>query len=111
MHTTYDVRHHVDDVEANLKFCETNEELRVEVVFVPPSHRKQMIGWLLMSRVLALADALKKPTRLVARPLGVTSAESLQHLIRFYERMGFRVVTRTAGAAEMERLVPTEGEP
>jgi GNAT superfamily N-acetyltransferase len=109
MNTTYDVRHRLDGADAYLKFSETSEELRVEVVFVPLSHRKRKIGRLLMSRVLALADAVKKPIRLVARPLGVTSAESLESLIGFYEALGFRVVARLAGAAEMERPVPGEG--
>ncbi len=108
MHTTYDVRHRLDGLEAYLKFCETDEELRVEVVFVPVSQRKRKIGRLLMSRVIALADALKKPIRLVARPLGVTSAESLESLVGFYQSLGFRVVERSAGAAEMER--PPQGE-
>lgn len=111
MHTTYDVRHRLDGGEASLKFCETSEELTVEVVFVPISHRKRKIGRLLMSRVLALADALKKPTRLLARPLGVTSAESLENLIGFYEALGFHVVTRSAGTAEMVRPAAPDARP
>lgn len=109
MNTTYDVRHRVDGIEAFLKFSETGEELKVEVVFVPLSHRKRKIGLLLMRRVLALADALKKPVRLVARPLGVTSAESLEILIGFYEALGFRVVARSAGTADMLRPTPGGG--
>lgn len=111
MHTTYDVRHRLDGGEASLKFSETADELRVDVVFVPPAHRKRKVGRLLMSRVLILADAIGKPVRLVARPLGDSTAESLQNLIGFYEALGFHVASRSAGAADMVRPVPGGGGP
>ncbi len=106
---SYQLHHRVGSVPAQLKFQELERELRVEIVFVPAPQRKQGIGKLLMSRVIELSEVLGKPVRLVARPLGVTSADALEKLIGFYESLGFRIVARQAGAAEMERPVASRG--
>lgn len=92
---------------ARLKFSETERGLRVDTVFVPKSHRCSGIGTALMQRVLALADAFAKPIWLHARPIDSSSAEALQRLVRYYERLGFVARNRSAGKVEMERPAAT----
>jgi GNAT superfamily N-acetyltransferase len=94
---------------ARLRFSETDRGLHVDTVFVPKPHRSAGIGTALMQRVLALADALAKPIWLDARPIDSSSAEALQRLVRYYERLGFIARSRRAGSVEMERPAPVCG--
>lgn len=88
---------------ALLKFAETDGELYVETVFVPAAARSAGHGSTLLARVLALADALEKPVRLKARPIGVSAPGALERLVRYYERFGFAAVGREAASVDMVR--------
>lgn len=103
MHVTGELRHELSRDHALLRFWESETELYVDTVFVPADARERGVGTVLMRRVLFLADAQGKPVRLKARPIGTTSIDALERLVRYYERLGFRVTRREASGAEMER--------
>lgn len=103
MRITGELRHELSRDHALLRYQESETELYVDTVFVPAGARERGVGTVLMRRVIFLADAQGKPVRLKARPIGTTSPDALERLVRYYERLGFRVTRREASAAEMVR--------
>ena len=103
MRITGELRYELGADHAILKYWESDTELHVDTVFVPASARQRGVGTALMERVLGLADTQAKPVSLKARPIGVTSVEALQRLLRYYERLGFLLVKREASSADMVR--------
>jgi len=70
---------------------------------VPAGQRKKGVGTGLVQHVLLLADQMKKPVRVSARPIGSMSPESLQRLVQYYERLGFREIDRGLTVVHMLR--------
>ena len=104
MNITGEMKWHLGEGDyANLKFSESKTSMSVDIVMVPVAHRKKGIGAMLIKRVLILADLMGKDCYVSARPLGNYSDEKLEGLVRYYERMGFKIIDRGLTTAYMVR--------
>jgi GNAT superfamily N-acetyltransferase len=92
-----------------LRFTETLEAIELDIVLVPTGHRKRGIGTFLVLRLLTLADAVGKPVRTTARPIGQRSPAILARLVAYYHRFGFEARERGVTTVKMERPARTPG--
>lgn len=94
-----------------LRFSEGQEAFSLDLVLVPSGLRDRGLGSMLVDRLLALADRASKPVRTTARPIGRSTPQILARLVRFYERLGFRVEQEAVDSVMMLRpRAGTEGE-
>lgn len=91
---------------AYIRYSETRTSLSIDIVSVPAAHRNRGIGKELISRVLLIADSLRKDVYTSARPLGSFTEERLEQLIAYYCKFGFRVFDRGLTVAYMCRKFP-----
>ena len=103
MNIVAELRWYLGDDHAYLKYSESCTSFSIDIVLVPTAHRGQGIGRQLVERVLRAADGAGKAVYLTARPIGACNAETLERLIRFYERFGFETQDRGVTAAYMRR--------
>lgn len=96
-------------LDAFLRFAEDDTSFVLDLVLVPKAARHRGIGSLLVERLILLAESIGKPVRLVARPVGQSSPESLERLAIFYRRFGFIETERRLTSILMSRpaRVPT----
>jgi GNAT superfamily N-acetyltransferase len=88
---------------AQIKFTETKGSFSIDTVMVPYEHRGMGIGTALVKRVIVWADELQKDVTTSARPIGVSTEEKVQRLVRFYEQFGFFAYDRGVTAVYMKR--------
>lgn len=104
MNLTGELHYHLEGKEyARVKFSEGINSFSIDIVFVPSRFRKQGIGKVLVTRVLAIADAAGKEVLVTVRPLGQSGEEIIARLIRFYQQFGFDLIDRDPGLAHMRR--------
>jgi len=96
---------------AVLRFSEGRDAFVLDFVLVPSQFRGQGIGRMLIERLLRLADALQKAVQLTARPIGRSTPESVERLVRYYETFGFVVTQRGVSSAAMYRPPGLSGRP
>lgn len=95
---------------ATLRFSEREADIHIDSVFVPSVGRGRGVGAGLIRRVFVLADAAGRPVVLEARPIGSRGPDAVARLVRFYERLGFRVENPTESAPSMRRLPSVRAE-
>lgn len=98
-----EIKYHLGNDYAHLKFSESRTSFSIDMVVVPVAHRNQGIGTLLINHVLILADRMGKDVYLSARPVGPFSEEKLRRLVAYYERFGFEVCDTGLTAVHMRR--------
>lgn len=104
MNLTGELHYHLEGKEyARVKFSEGINSFSIDIVFVPSRFRKQGIGNVLVTRVLAIADAAGKEVLVTVRPLGQSGEDIISRLIRFYQQFGFDLIDRDPGLAHMRR--------
>ncbi len=103
MNIVAEVKWYLGDDHAYLKYSETQTSFSIDIVLVPPAHRRQGIGRQLIMRVLRLADDSGKEVHVSARPIGQFSEAALENLMRYYEGFGFELLDRGLTAAHMRR--------
>jgi GNAT superfamily N-acetyltransferase len=86
-----------------MRFSESRHALSLDLILVPSACRGAGLGTALIHRLFAIADALGKPIHTTARPIGQSSPEILDRLVRYYERLGFVVVEQGFRAVHMKR--------
>jgi predicted GNAT family acetyltransferase len=70
MNIAGEIRWHLGDNYARLKYSESKEAFSIDMLLVPAAHRQKGIATSLINYVLLLADALNKNVYVAARPLG-----------------------------------------
>lgn len=104
MNLTGELHYQLENKEyASIKFSEGANSFSIDIVFVPSKFRGQGIGEVLVTRILAIADAAGKEVLVTVRPLGQSSEEIVSRLIRFYQKFGFVLLDRDPGLAHMCR--------
>ncbi len=103
MNIVGEIKYYIDDDYAVLKFSEDKRSLSIDIVNVPVKHRSKGIGTELINIILLRADTLGKSVNLSARPIGVTSEEKLQRLVKYYEKFGFTSMDRGLSVVYMSR--------
>jgi len=103
MNIVGEIKHYLGDDYAILKFSESRTSFSIDIVSVPAAYRNRGIGTLLIRHVLSLADAMQKDVMVSARPIGTSNEETLQRLVRYYERFGFREFDRGLTVVYMRR--------
>lgn len=101
---TAELRYRLGQQTAMLRYSEGESSLMIKMVLVPPSFRGQGIGTALIKRVLLFADMANLPTFVLARPIGVSTAEALERLVVYYKRLDFVVMDRGLTAVKMYRI-------
>ena len=109
MNIVGEMRWYLGDDYALLKFSESRGAFSIDSIIVPASHRNEGIGTMLIKRILLLADAEGKEVMVSARPIGPSSEEILQRLIKYYEHFGFEMYDRGLTIAYMRRGAVTRG--
>jgi len=104
------VLHLGDGASAVLRFSESSEAFRLDLVLVPSPRRGEGIGSELVGRLLQLADSSGKPVLVTARPIGRSDPETLRRLVTYYERHGF-VVRQWSGTSALMRREPAAASP
>jgi len=92
-----------EDDYAQLKFSETKSSFSIDIVAVPPAHRNQGIGKMLINHILMLAEMMRKDVYVSARPIGPFCEDRLEGLIVYYQKFGFEVIDRGLTVAYMFR--------
>lgn len=109
LNLTAELRCHLGgDQSAVLRFSEGKDAFVLDLVLVPREHRSQGLGTALIHRLLALADWAGKRVNTTARPIGRNTPETLERLVRYYERLGFRRTEEGLTSVMMCR--PARGE-
>lgn len=88
---------------AQIKFTETKSSFTIDTVMVPYEHRGMGIGTALVKRVIVWADEMQKDIFTSARPIGPSSEEKVQRLVRFYEQFDFLAYEQGVTAVYMKR--------
>jgi predicted GNAT superfamily acetyltransferase len=96
---------------ALMLFSESAEAFVLDLLIVPTQERGRGIGSTMLRRLLALADAGKKPVLTIARPVGQNTPETLERLVKFYESFGFRTVGRGVASVTMRRVASPRSGP
>lgn len=91
LNLTAELRCHLGgEQSAVLRFSEGKDAFVLDLVVVPSELRGQGLGTALIRRLLALAQWAGKPVYTTARPIGRNTPETLERLVCYYERLGFR---------------------
>lgn len=90
-----------------LRFLETAEAVKLELVMVPRRFRRLGFGRSLVCRLLKYADALDKPVLVTARPIG--GDQTVDRLAAFYARLGFEFAGRGLTVIHMRREPRRQG--
>ncbi len=90
---------------AVLRFSEGKDAFILDLVLVPGEFRARGLGTALVERLLFMADATGKPVHTTARPIGRSTPDTLDRLVRYYERLGFQEVKRGISSVLMSRPV------
>ena len=94
MNIVGEIKYHLGNDYAQLKFSESKGAFSIDTVLVPVSYRNNGIGTILVRHVLLLADSMHKEIRLAVRPIGTFNEEKLQRLVAYYKRLDFEVLDR-----------------
>ncbi len=109
LNLTAEVRCHLGGEEsAVLRFSEGKDAFVLDLVLVPAEHRAQGLGTALIHRLLVLADWAGKRIDTTARPIGRSTPETLERLVRYYEGLGFHRTKEGLTSVMMSR--PARGE-
>jgi len=111
MNIVGEIKCHLGDDYARLKFSESKGAFSIDTVMVPAIHRNKGIGTMLIKHVLLLADSLHKEVRLSVRPIGSFNENKLQRLVAYYKRLDFRVLDRGQTVVYMIRAAKRQETP
>ena len=109
MNIVGEIKCHLGDDYAQLRFSESKGAFSIDTVMVPAAHRSKGIGTMLLKHVLMLADSLHKEVRLSVRPIGPFSEAKLQRLVTYYTRLDFKVLDRGQTIVYMIRSAKRQG--
>jgi GNAT superfamily N-acetyltransferase len=97
-------------VELYLAWSGPSEPIILHVIRTRPIHRGRGLGEAALQDVLAMADRLRAPLRLVAEPMAGDDTD-LSRLIGWYVRKGFEVVEGRSGDQTVVTQRPVGGLP
>jgi len=108
MNIVGEIRYHLGDDYALLKFSESKGAFSIDTVMVPASYRNMGIGTILVTHIILLADSFHKEVCLSVRPIGTFNEGKLQRLVAYYGRFDFEVLDRGQTIVYMIRKAKKE---